>query len=96
VDGTRFSPGEDFDQKWTFKNQGFRPWTGEFYARYISGVHGSNTDIVMLPAVNQGGETTIVVDFVAPKEPGHYASNWGLVNDDGVTFFRFNFVFYVE
>jgi hypothetical protein len=96
ADGTKLAPGQDFDIKWVIKNQGVRNWNDQFYFRYVSGVKGAHFNQGMLSPVNKGGETTVLVDFIAPTKPGFYASNWGLVNDDGVTFFRFNFTFYVE
>jgi hypothetical protein len=96
ADGYNLAPGQDFDVKWVIKNQGKRNWNEEFYIRYISGIKAQNFDHVMLSPVNKGGETTFVADFIAPTNPGFYVTQWGLVNDDGVTFFRFNFTFYVK
>jgi len=95
-DGITLARGQDFDVKWTIKNQGARDWNNQFYARYISGIKCIHFDHVMLDPVNRGGEVTIVGDFIAPSNPGFYVTQWGLVNDDGVTFFRFNFTFYVK
>jgi hypothetical protein len=96
ADGYVLAPGQDFDVKWVIKNQGKRNWTNEFYIKYISGIKAQNFDYVMLPAINKGGETTFVADFIAPTNPGFYVTQWGLVNDDNVTFFRFNFTFNVK
>jgi hypothetical protein len=96
ADGITLTRGQDFDVKWVIKNQGVRDWTGDFYARWIKGVKCTHFDTVMISPVAKGGEVTIVGDFIAPTNPGYYVTQWGLVNDDGVTFFRFNFVFYVK
>jgi hypothetical protein len=96
ADGYILTPGQDFDVKWVIKNQGKRNWTNEFYIKYISGIKAQNFDHVMLSPINKGDETTFVADFIAPTNPGFYVTQWGLVNDDGVTFFRFNFTFYVK
>lgn len=95
-DGPVMARGQAFDVKWVIKNIGMRDWTNEFYIRHISGFQSSTFSVLMLPPVHRGSETTIVADFTAPHTPGYYVSQWGLVNDDGVTFFRFNFVFSVE
>ncbi|GAP22895.1 NBR1-Ig-like domain-containing protein [Leptolinea tardivitalis] len=96
ADGLVMAPGQAFDVKWVIKNIGARDWNNEFYIRYISGVKSSTFEVLMLPKVNRGGETEILADFVAPQKPGNYVSKWGLVNDDGVTFFHFNYVFSVK
>jgi len=96
ADGTTLTRGQDFDVKWVIKNQGVRNWNDQFYIRYISGIKCTHFDRVMLSPVNKGGETTFVGDFIAPSNPGFYVTQWGLVNDDGVTFFRFNFTFNVK
>ncbi|MEI8133287.1 MAG: NBR1-Ig-like domain-containing protein [Leptolinea sp.] len=96
ADGTTLTRGQDFDVKWVIKNQGVRNWNDQFYIRYISGVKCTHFDRVMLSPVNKGDETTFIGDFIAPTNPGFYVTQWGLVNDDGVPFFRFNFTFYVK
>lgn len=96
ADGYILAPGQDFDVKWTIKNQGARNWNDEFYFRYISGEKAQNFNHVMLSKVNKGDEATLVADFIAPTDPGRYVTQWGLVNDDGVTFFSFYFTFYVK
>jgi len=95
-DGPIMARGQAFDVTWVIKNIGARDWNNQFYIRHISGFKSSTFSVLMLPPVHRGSETTIVADFTAPHTPGYYVSQWGLVNDDGVTFFRFNFVFSVE
>jgi hypothetical protein len=96
ADGITLTRGQDFDVKWVIKNQGVRNWNEEFYIKYIGGIKAQNFDHVMLSPINKGGETTFVADFIAPTNPGFYITQWGLVNDDNVTFFRFNFTFNVK
>jgi hypothetical protein len=96
ADGPVMARGQAFDVKWVIKNIGARDWNNEFYIRYISGVKSSTFETYMLSPVHKGGETTILADFIAPQKPGNYVTQWGLVNDDSVTFFRFNFVFSVK
>ncbi len=62
----------------------------------LAAYKSSTYDVNMLPPVHRGGETTVLLDFIAPHKPGNYVSQWGVVNDDGVTFFRFNYVFSVQ
>jgi hypothetical protein len=95
-DGTVMAPGEDFDVKWVIKNIGARDWTNEFYVTYISGIKSRTFSTLMLPPVHEGSETTILADYTAPSKPGNYVTQWALINDDGVKFFRFNFVFSVK
>ncbi len=95
-DGPTMARGQAFDVKWVIKNIGARNWTGEFYVMYLSGVKSTTFTNLMLSPVNKGNEVTILADFIAPTKPGFYVSQWALVNDDGVKFFRFNFTFRVE
>jgi len=96
VDGTHLTRGQDFDVTWTIKNTGFRPWNDEFYALYLSGVKPYHFEHKMLTPVNQGDEISVTANYIAPLEPGYYVTQWALMNDDAVKFFRFNFVFYVD
>ncbi len=90
TDGTVLKPGQDFDAVWKIKNIGRRDWNNQFYFKYLSGKpEGVNFNMDMLPATNKGDSVTVTVDMVAPHEPGIYTSQWTLVNDDAVSFFKF-------
>lgn len=90
VDGTVLAPGTDFDAIWTIKNIGRRDWNDQFYFKYIAGApEGAFFDHDMLPKTAMGDSVTVTVDMVAPQEPGTYTSQWALVNDNAVTFFKF-------
>lgn len=96
ADGIVMAPGQAFDVKWVIKNIGRRNWNGDFYITYISGVKSSSFGTMMLSPLNIGDEVTITADFVAPTKPGNYFSQWALINDDSIKFFRFNYVFSVK
>jgi len=96
ADGVVMAPGQAFDVTWVIKNIGARDWTGDFYITYISGVKSSSFGTMMLSPLARGNEVTITADFVAPSAPGYYVSQWALINDDGVKFFRFNYAFSVK
>ncbi|NMB89857.1 MAG: hypothetical protein GYA17_15985 [Chloroflexi bacterium] len=92
-----FSPGADFDLRWTIKNVGARDWNTSFYYTYISGVEGSDASFYYLPgnvAINDSVE--LVVDMVAPTDPGNYRTTWSLINDDAVTLMTMTFIFTVQ
>lgn len=90
IDGTVLSPGVDFDAVWTIKNIGKRDWTDQFYFMYVAGdPEGVSFDHGMLPVTKIGDSYTVTVDMVAPSEPGTYTSQWALVNDTAVKFFKF-------
>jgi hypothetical protein len=89
-DGIVLSPGVDFDAVWTIKNIGRRDWNDQFYFMYVAGnPEGVSFDHGMLPATKMGDAVTVTVDMVAPHEPGTYTSQWALVNDTAVKFFKF-------
>ncbi|MDZ4159970.1 MAG: NBR1-Ig-like domain-containing protein [Anaerolineaceae bacterium] len=95
-DYTFLKPGQDFDAKWVIKNTGKRAWNSSFYYRHDGGLSGALTNRYFIPRYPAVGETVeLVVDMVAPNEPGHYTTYWELVNDDGTAFFRFYLVFNV-
>jgi hypothetical protein len=96
ADGIVMAPGQAFDVKWVIKNIGHRNWNGDFYITYISGVKSKSFGTMMLSPLNIGDEVTITADFVAPTKPGNYFSQWALINDDSIKFFRFNYVFSVK
>jgi predicted small lipoprotein YifL len=97
TDSTVMAPGYGFDAAWTIKNTGRRDWTNEFYFKYLSGdIPGRASDIVMIDGLDKGDKVTLTVDMVAPQAPGVYRSEWGIVNDDAVTFFHFYVVIVVK
>lgn len=91
------SPNQDFDARWTIKNVGQRTWNTQFYYAYVSGEKGSAGTFYYIPhAVPVGGEVELIVDMVAPSQPGTYTTNWRLINDDAVGFFSFYLTFVVR
>lgn len=97
ADGTYFDPGYDFDVIWTVKNTGKRDWTSDFYFKFIDGNwEPESKEVRYTGAVDQGNTVELVVDYKAPLTPGRYTSNWGIVNDDGVTFARMFIVINVQ
>lgn len=97
--GKDFKPGADFDLKITLKNVGDLDWTTGYRLKYLSGVqastHGGGTyEVVYLPsAVDTGKTVEISIDMIAPSQPGHYTSNWALVNTDNTTFLTISYAF---
>jgi hypothetical protein len=78
--GTVYKSREDFDAKWSVKNIGQRAWEKDSTDYlYLSGdkLHKvSGYDISK--TVKIGDATDIIVDMVAPKQPGTYTTNWTL------------------
>lgn len=84
-----FSPRGDFDGKWVLKNTSDTTWdAGNFDIRYVSGTKfQENQDLTTLdlPASVKAGESvTIIVDMLAPADPGNYSASWVLANGDKV------------
>jgi hypothetical protein len=96
ADGLVMARGQAFDVTWVIKNIGHRNWNGDFYITNLGGVKSSSFSTMMLSPLNIGDEVTITADFVAPQKPGNYFSQWALINDDSIKFFRFNYVFSVQ
>jgi len=97
ADGQSLGANTDFDIRWTVKNTGQRAWTSDFYYRYLSGVKGSKGTMYYVPTnLSVGDETQLIVDMIAPGQPGLYNTYWQLVNDDGVVILTLYVVFYVH
>ncbi len=89
--------GQDFDIIWTVRNTGSRVWSTHYAYEYSEGVKGYRKDKYYLPKpVNRLYETKLIVDMIAPKEPGTYTARWVLVNDQGIAFATFYFTFFVR
>jgi len=97
ADGAIFKPSTDFDAVWTLKNTGRRDWNKEFYYHWTGGnLKGALQDLYFINGPVKVNDTVkLIVDMIAPKEPGRYTTYWELVNDDGVGFFKFYLVIVV-
>ncbi len=97
ADGVSFGPNTDFDIKWTVQNTGRRAWNQDFYYRYASGVQGKTGSMYYVGGnLSVGDQKDLIVDMVAPGQPGTYNTYWQLINDDGVVILTLSLVFYVN
>ncbi len=96
-DFTVLSPGQDFDITWVVKNTSGHGWTKKYAYKYSEGYKGYRHEIYYLPEpVKNLQETKLIVDMIAPKEPGQYITRWVLVNERDVEFATFYFTFFVS
>jgi hypothetical protein len=101
ADGTYYHLGEDFDLVYQIMNSGGRNWNQHYYLKFVNGIPGKTQDgqavtlVYFSRNVTPGETISLVIDMVAPQEPGTYSSNWALVNDNGIAFFWPNLVFIV-
>jgi hypothetical protein len=87
IDGAQMGVNTKFDMVWTVENTGTTTWTRRYAIRYFSGwALGERTLYYLREDVAPGNQTNLVVDMVAPKDPGVYSSNWVLSNAEGVNF----------
>lgn len=89
-----FSPGEDFDMTFTFKNVGTKRWNKDYYLRYESGTQFDNKATLAMATdndVNIGETETFLFDCLAPSTPGSYTTYWSLINDNGAAFYSVYF-----
>lgn len=78
ANGTSFNSRDDFDAVWKVKNIGKKNWDRNTidYA-YSSGSQFHKVSVYDLSANLKVGETIdIIVDMVAPKDPGSYSTTW--------------------
>jgi len=78
----QYTRGADFDSKWVIENTSGSTWeSSEVDFEYISGkkMYKYNS-IYDLPAdVKNDHQVTLIVDSIAPNDPGTYTTTWGLV-----------------
>jgi hypothetical protein len=80
--GATYSPGADFDGNWKVKNTGTKEWdSGSIDFSYLDGTkfQKSVNGVDLKSNVSPGGETSFIVDMLAPKDKGTYTAHWGLV-----------------
>jgi hypothetical protein len=85
--GAHMPAGAEFDGRWTVKNNGTENWAaGTVDYSYVSGAKmqkkGDAFDLGS--EVKPDGKVEIIVDMVAPKDPGAYHAVWA-INYNGTT-----------
>ncbi len=96
-DFTVLAPGQDFDITWVVRNTGTREWTKKYAYKYEDGTKGYRQESYYLQKpVKRLAETKLVVDMIAPKEPGQYTTRWVLANEKDIAFATFFFTFLVS
>lgn len=83
-DATTMKPKNDFDVKWTVKNNGTKEWNdANVDYRYLSGTEMQKIDLYDLPKDVAVGDTVeLVVDMISPARDGIYTTYWELVMKD--------------
>lgn len=79
--GQDFSPGEDLDLRWTVRNTSGSTWDqGETDYVFVSGdeIH-RQAAYDFRETVESNDEVDIIVDALAPTQPGRYATTWAIV-----------------
>jgi hypothetical protein len=73
-----YSPGDDFDIKWTILNTGSQTWPAGYDVKYYSGPNFTTTGVtvVELPEMKPKTQYEIIFDAVAPMEKGHHVMTW--------------------
>lgn len=80
ANGTAFAARTDFDASWKVTNIGKKDWNrGSVDYAYISGDKIHKVSLYDMPQTIKVGETTnLIVNMLAPKDPGTYVTNWAL------------------
>lgn len=76
-----FSPGQDFDGRWTFKNTGSQTWDqASVDFTYVSGTKfQTRFDAIDLPSsVSNNNTVELIIDMMAPTTAGTYQTTWAL------------------
>lgn len=85
---TRTSPvnaitvNSGFDAVWTVQNNSGKDWLARSVDyRYRSGTKMHEKDLYDFTATIKKGESgKIIVDMIAPEDPGYYSANWAIVS----------------
>lgn len=97
TNGATLGPREDFDLVWKVKNVGSKDWNTQYYYRYASGTKGyKNPEYKLKSNVGAGSTANLIVDMIAPGEPGNYKTTWQFYNDSGELIASFSFSFTVK
>jgi hypothetical protein len=84
--GSTLKVNEDFDGKWTVKNNGTKSWSsGNVDIRFISGTkfQTSKDAFDLGNDVAPNGTYTFTIDMKAPNSDGTYTTSWGIYLEDG-------------
>jgi len=79
---TNYSPGGDFDAKWTVKNNGSSTWSKDAVDfKYISGtkMYKRTSGYDLSADVASGSSIDLIVDSIAPSSAGTYSMTWALM-----------------
>lgn len=79
--GATMKPYEDFDARWTIKNRSAYTWTiTSAKLSYANGtrMHKYDDSYPVKHSVRPGDEVDLVIDMLAPSEPGRYSTSWVL------------------
>lgn len=86
-DDSRLEPNASFSKVWRLVNNGSCTWTADYAVVWFSGDDlGANRFVPVISAVQPGETVEIVVDMIAPDEPGLYSGYWMLKSDTGELF----------
>lgn len=85
-DGTVIQPGASIDKRWEVQNSGTCNWGEGYTIQLIGGSDmGVASPMSLFPA-RSSTNTTIQIEFFAPKESGNYRSAWQAFNPKGEAF----------
>lgn len=85
-DFTEVKAGETIDKQWKVKNAGTCNWDATYSIQMTGGESMSSTSPQALVPARNGTETVISIQFIAPAEPGRYASMWKAFDPNGQPF----------
>ena len=92
ADGTLMNPAQPFDGRFTLKNTGTKTWTtDEFQFFHKSGedFDASADGFFIDEEIDPGDSYTLVLDMVAPFNPGIYVGWWHMRSDNNEYFCSF-------
>jgi hypothetical protein len=87
ADGAAVQPGQKFEVRWTVRNSGTTTWNTNYKVRFFSGnISTPKSEYSFRAETKPGAVAEIVIEAVAPSEPGEYFTWWKLTNEQGANF----------
>ena len=77
LDNAEILHDQEFDIRWTIKNNGTKSWAAGMDVKYFSGPQMTSVTVVQIPVAMDPGDTyEIILDANAPSELGFQVMTW--------------------
>lgn len=85
-DGSVVTPNQPFRKMWELQNSGGVAWDSRYRLRFVSGERMGAPGEVVIPPTARNSNASIMVDLIAPSQPGNYRGYWQMTDPHGTYF----------